>query len=58
MEEKTYQFTRQASYLQLGVVTASSEDEARKNIINGEYDDIYDITLLDEDDNTIEIEEE
>ena len=58
MEEKTYQFTRQASYLQLGVVTASSKDEARKMIINGEYDDIYDMTLLDEDDTTIEIEEE
>lgn len=57
-QDKTYQFTRKATYIQYGVVTAPNEEIARKMIINGEYDDIYDTSLEEEDDTTIEIEEE
>ena len=58
MTEKTYQFTRKATYIQYGVVTAYNEHDALRKIINGEYDDIYDTSLEEEDDTTIEIEEE
>ena len=56
-EEKTFQFTRKATYIQYGVVTAPNEEIAKKMIINNEYDDIYDVCEDEEDNTTIEIEE-
>lgn len=56
-EEKTYQFTRLATYVQYGVVTAENEEDARNKIISNDYDDIFDTCLESEDNNTIQIEE-
>lgn len=56
-QDKTYQFTRKATYIQYGVVTAPNEEIARRMIINDEYDDIYDVCEDEEDNTTIEIEE-
>ena len=38
---KTYQFTREAKYIEYGVVTANSKEEAIELIKNNDYDDIY-----------------
>ena len=55
---KTYQFTREAKYVQYGFVSADSEAEAKKLIEENEYDDIYDTCLEEEYNETIKIEEE
>ncbi len=55
---KTYQFTRKAKYIEYGVVTANSKEEAIELIKNNDYDDIYDTSLEEEYNETIEIEEE
>ena len=55
---KTYQFTRKAKYIEYGVVTANSKVEAIELIKNNDYDDIYDTSLEEEYNETIEIEEE
>lgn len=57
MEEKEYQFTREATYIQCGIVTATSEEEAKQKVIDGDYDDIYDSYLDSEDNDTINIME-
>lgn len=55
---KTYQFTREAKYIEYGVVTANSKAEAIELIKNNDYDDIYDTSLEEEYNETIKIEEE
>ena len=55
---KTYQFTREAKYIEYGVVTANSKEEAIELIKNNDYDDIYDTSLEEEYNETIKIEEE
>ncbi len=55
---KTYDFKREATYYEFGIVTANSKEEAIEKIKNGEYDDIYDTSLLEENNDTIEVEEE
>lgn len=55
---KTYQFTREAKYIEYGVVTANSKEEAIGLIKNNDYDDIYDTSLEEEYNETIKIEEE
>ena len=42
MEEKVYQFEFEGTIGGYGIVTASTEEEAKKKIINKEYDDIMD----------------
>lgn len=54
---KNYQFTREAKYIEYGVVTANSKEEALELIKNNEYDDIYDTSLDEEYNDTIKIEE-
>lgn len=59
MEERVLTWTRQATYTQIGCITVSeneTEEEIRKRIIEGDYDDIIDTCLEDEDDTTINIE--
>ena len=53
MSEKEFQFSRLATYVEYGIVTAENEEEARQKIINGEEDDIYDTSLENEDNDTI-----
>lgn len=55
---KEYQFTRKAMYVEYGVVTADSKEEAIEKIKNGDYDDIYDTSLEEEYDDTIIIDGE
>ena len=55
---KTYQFTREAKYIEYGVVYANSKEEAIELIKNNDYDDIYDTSLEEEYNETIKIEEE
>lgn len=43
-----YQFTRKVINIEFGVVTADSEEEARKLIENEDYDDIIDVYGTDE----------
>lgn len=52
---KEFSFERQATYIQYGIVTATSKEEAIQKIKDGEYDDIYDSSLIEEDDETISI---
>lgn len=40
--EKSYQFDFRGTIGGYGLVTACSEEEARKKILSGEYDDIMD----------------
>lgn len=54
---KEYQFTREAKYIEYGVVTANSKEEALELIKNNEYDDIFDTSLQEEYNDTIKIEE-
>ena len=54
---KTYQFTREAKYIEYGVVTANSKKEAIELIKNNDYDDIFDTSLEEEYNETIKIEE-
>lgn len=54
---KQYDFRREAIYYEFGIVTANSKEEAIEKIKNGEYDDIYDTSLLKEKNDTIEVEE-
>lgn len=54
---KTYQFTREAKYIEYGVVTANSKEEAIELIKNNDYDDIFDTSLEEEYNETIKIEE-
>lgn len=51
-----YQFRRESKYLEFGVVTASSEEEAIEMIENGDYDDIIDNSFVETIPETIEIE--
>lgn len=39
-EEKTFIFTRKVTGTEWGIVTATSEEEAKQKIINDDYDDI------------------
>ena len=39
-EEKTYIFTRKVTGTEWGIVTATSEEEAKQKIMNDDYDDI------------------
>ena len=43
---KTYRFTREAKYIQIGFVDANSKEEALELIKNNDYDDISDIDWL------------
>ena len=54
---KTYQFTREAKYVQYGFVTASSKEEALKLIRDGEEDDIFDTDIVEEYNDTIRIDD-
>lgn len=54
---KTYQFTREAKYIEYGVVTAKSKEEAIELIKSNDYDDIFDTSLEEEYNETIKIEE-
>ena len=53
---KTYQFTREAKYVQYGFVSANSKEEAIELIKAGEEDDIYDTCIVEEYNDTIIIE--
>jgi len=55
---KIYPFTREAKYIEYGVVTANSKEEAIELIKNNDYDDIYDTSLEEEYNETIKIGEE
>lgn len=55
---KTYQFTREAKYIEYGVVTANAKEEAIELIKSNNYDDIFDTSLEAEYNETIEIEDE
>lgn len=55
---KTYQFTREAKYIEYGVVTANTKEEAIELIKSNNYDDIFDTSLEAEYNETIEIEDE
>lgn len=50
-----YDFTRKASYLEFGYVYADSQEEALEKILNDDYDDIYDASFDDYDEESIEI---
>lgn len=50
---KTYQFTREAKYVQYGFVSANSKEEAIELIKAGEEDDIYDTCIIEEYNDTI-----
>lgn len=54
---KTYQFTREAKYVQYGFVTANSKEEALKLIRDGEEDDIFDTDIVEEYNDTIRIDD-
>lgn len=56
--KKTYQFSRLATYVQYGIVTASSKEEAIQLIKDGEEDDIFDISIENYDNESIRIEDE
>ena len=51
-------FTREAKYIEYGIVTANNEEEALKLIKDNEYDDIFDTSLQEEYNDTIKIEED
>lgn len=53
---KTYRFTREAKYIQIGFVDANSKEEALELIKNNDYDDIYDTSLEEEYNDTIIID--
>ena len=53
---KEYKFTRKATYIEFGVVTANNKKETIQKIKNNDYDDIIDTYLDEEDNNTIELE--
>lgn len=55
---KTYQFTREAKCIQYGYVAANSKEEAINLIKNDDYDDIFDTSLEEEYNDTIQIEED
>lgn len=55
---KNYKFTRKATYVEFGVVTAINEEEAMEKIKNNDYDDIIDTSLEEEHNDTINIEED
>lgn len=55
---KTYQFTREAKYIQYGYVGANSKEEAIDLIKNNDYDDIFDTSLEEEYNDTIQILED
>lgn len=55
---KVYQFTREAKYIEYGVVTANSKEEAIELIENNDYDDIFDTSLEEEYNETIKIRNE
>lgn len=57
-EEKIFKFTREATCIEFGYVTAKNAEEARQKVAEGEYDDIYDIQQDDPNNDTIEIEGE
>lgn len=57
-EEKEYSFERQATYIQYGIVTGTSKEDAKQKIKDDEYDDIYETILIKEDNETILIEED
>lgn len=53
---KTYNFTREAKYIQYGFVQANSKEEALELIKDNDYDDIYDTSLEEEYNDTIKID--
>lgn len=55
---KQYQFSRLATYVQYGIVSANSKKEAIEKIKDGEEDDIFDICLEEVDNENINIEED
>lgn len=55
---KTYQFTREVKYIQYGYVDANSKEEAIELIQNNDYDDIFDTSLEEEYNDTIQIIED
>lgn len=55
---KTYQFTREAKYIQYGYVDANSKEETIELIKNNDYDDIFDTSLEEEYNDTIKIKED
>lgn len=55
---KQYQFSRLATYVQYGIVTADSKEEAVKLIKDGEEDDIFDVCLEDVNNESINVEED
>lgn len=55
---KVYQFTREAKYIEYGVVSANTKEEAIELIENNDYDDIFDTSLEEEYNETIKIEDE
>lgn len=55
---KTYQFTREAKYIEYGVVIANTKEEAIELIKSNNYDDIFDTSLEEEYNETIKIEDE
>lgn len=55
--ERIYTFTRQATYIQVGCVTATSKEEAKRKIADGDYDDIFDTMLEEEHNETIEVDD-
>lgn len=55
---KVYQFTREAKYIEYGVVSANTKEEAIELIKNNDYDDIFDTSLEEEYNETIKIRNE
>lgn len=57
MEEKQYTFMVYAKVMYVGVVSATSEEEAKQKCYNNEYDDIIDQCESEVDWDTLQIEE-
>lgn len=55
---KQYTFRRKVIYLEFGVVTANSKEEALKKIKKSDYDDIFDQCFEEVIENSEEIEDE
>lgn len=60
MEEKTYTFTRKVEGTEWGVVTATSEEEAKKKILENDIDDIIEnsVDFTGKEEDILEIEED
>lgn len=55
---KQYTFRRKAIYLEIGVVTANSKEEALKKVKESDYDDIFDQCFEEIIEDSEEIEDE